>query len=75
MQKNDLVAVRKQLCERFDLEELRTLCFDLGVDFDSLRVEGKEAKARELIAHLRRRDQLSQLVRYIRHHRPDIELA
>lgn len=70
----DAVALRQILVEHFDLEEMRTLCFDLDVDFDNLRGEGKGAKARELAAHLDRRGQLGQLVEYIRQHRPDIQL-
>jgi hypothetical protein len=42
--------LRLILSLHFDLEEFRTLCFDLGIDFDNLRGEGKEAKARELVA-------------------------
>jgi serine/threonine protein kinase len=70
----DLMSLRKVLVERFDLEELRTLCFDLGENFDSLRGEGQEAKAREWVAFLQRRERLSQLASYIRQHRPDIKL-
>jgi hypothetical protein len=68
-------ALRRILVERFDLEELRTLCFDLSIDYDALRGEGKEARARELIAHLQRRRQLDQLTSYIRQHRPDIQFV
>ncbi|MGQ9733337.1 MAG: hypothetical protein ACUVX8_18930 [Candidatus Zipacnadales bacterium] len=67
--------LRKVLVERFDLEELRTLCSDLGVDFDDLRGEGKQAKARELVGWLDRRGLLDRLVEYIKQSRPDIELA
>src|SRR5215510_2782237 len=68
-------ALRRILVERFDLEELRTLCSDLSIDYDALRGEGKEARARELIAHLQRRRQLDQLTSYIRQHRPDIQFG
>ena len=57
----DTSMLRRLITERFDLEELRTLCFDLGVDFDSLPGEGKAAKARELVALFARRDGLHQL--------------
>ena len=68
-------ALRRILVERFSLEELRTLCFDLSIDYDALGGEGKEARARELIAHLQRRRQLDQLTNYIRQHRPDIQFG
>jgi len=63
------------LVARFDLEELRTLCSDLSLDYDALRGEGKEARARELIAYLQRRRQLDRLTSYIRQHRPDIQFG
>lgn len=66
--------LRRVLVERFDLEELRTACFDLGVDYDTLPGEGKDAKARELVLWLSRRNRLDQLAEYIRQHRPDIRL-
>lgn len=61
------------LSSRFDLEELRTLCFDLGVDYDDLRGEGKTAKARELILRMQRRQQVEKLIKTIRDTRPDID--
>jgi len=68
-------TLRKVLTERFDLEELRTLCAELDVNFDGLRGEGQEAKARELVAYLQRRDQLSKLTDYILYLRQDIKLS
>jgi len=59
---NDTTAIRQRLEEQFDLEELRTLSMDLGVDFDNLRGEGKAAKARELVLYLQRRGRLDALV-------------
>ena len=48
----DASAVRQTLVKLYDLEELRTLCMDLNVDYDSLRGEGKAAKARELVLYM-----------------------
>ena len=39
-----LAQLRENLTEYFDLEELRTLSFDLGVDWDRLRGEEKAGK-------------------------------
>ncbi len=61
------------LSSRFDLEELRTLCFALGVDFDDLRGEGKTAKARELILRMQRYRQVEKLIQKIRETRPDLD--
>ena len=58
----DRIQLRQVLDKRFDLEELRTLCYDLNVDFDSLRGEGKASKARELVMFMERRDRLDELV-------------
>jgi hypothetical protein len=62
---------------RFDLEEFRTLCFTLqervaGLNYDALPGEGFEAKARELIAFLIRRDQLDLLPIELFKQRPDL---
>jgi hypothetical protein len=54
--------LRRLLIEHFDVEDLRTLCFDLGEDYDSLRGEGKAGRARELVAHLERCGRISELV-------------
>ena len=59
---------------RFDREELRTLCFDLGVDYDALPAEGKAGKARELVGYMERHDRLPDLVETLRRTRPDIHL-
>jgi hypothetical protein len=65
----DLVALRKLIVTNYNLEEIRTLCSDIGVDYDNLGGEGKEAKARELIAYLKRRNKLNDLVRYLQEDR------
>jgi hypothetical protein len=65
----DLVALRKFIVTRYNLEEIRTLCSDLGVDYDDLGGEGKEAKARELVAYLKRRSKLDDLIRYLQEDR------
>jgi Effector-associated domain 7 len=45
--------------DRFNDSELRTLCFNLGVDYDVLQGSGKSDKARELIIYLDRRNGIS----------------
>lgn len=64
--------LRKALCHRFSLEELRDLCFDLHVEYDSLPGEGMAAKARELVAFFERRRELGRLVSAVRRERRDI---
>ena len=46
--------LRRKLDEHFDKEELRLLCFDLGVDFDNLPGDSKAIKAMELVALMER---------------------
>jgi hypothetical protein len=65
-----LSRLRQGITDAFSLEELRTLCSDLGVDYDNLGGEGKEAKARELVSFLNRRGELSLLVEYCLSKRP-----
>jgi len=55
----DPVNLRQSLSEKFDLEEIKDLCFDLNIDFDDLRGEGK--KVRELVAYCQRHDRLEEL--------------
>lgn len=64
----DPVALRRILDERFDLEEIRNLCFDLDIDFDNLRGEGK--KSREVVAYCRRLGRLEELATQIAGLRP-----
>ena len=66
------IRLHRILVERFDEGELRTLCFGLGVDYDGLPGAGKADKARELIAYLERRHDISQLVKVGKTMRPDI---
>ncbi|GAB4272182.1 MAG: hypothetical protein Kow0080_18340 [Candidatus Promineifilaceae bacterium] len=61
--------LRRALTEYFDMEELRTLCFDLGVDFDELPGAGLQAKARDLVHYWEKRGQLEKLVQAIRYER------
>jgi hypothetical protein len=65
----DLVALRKIVVTNYNLEEIRTLCSDIGVDYYDLGGEGKEAKVRELIAYLKRRNKLDDLIRYVQEDR------
>jgi hypothetical protein len=56
--------------DAFSLSELATLCADLGIDYE--RVSGnsdKEAKAREIILYLQRRQKIPDLIDYCKKHR------
>jgi hypothetical protein len=61
------------LTRGFNEEELKTLAFELGVDYDSLPADGKSGKARELVSHFERRAQLPELVVAVRKVRPFLD--
>ncbi len=60
------------LIERFSLEEVRTLCFQLGVDDEMWADEGKPGKVRNLLQYLDRRHQIDRLLEVVRRSRSDI---
>lgn len=66
------VRLRQILVERFDDEELKTLSYDLGVDYGDLRGTTAAAKARELVGYLERRNQLQDLVQLGKLRRPHV---
>ncbi|UCC97154.1 MAG: hypothetical protein JSW66_15070 [Phycisphaerales bacterium] len=72
MEQRQLTELRRILATRFDLGELRTLCFDLGIRYDDLSGEGAANKARELVAYLHRRGRIPQLIKVGKNERPDI---
>ena len=47
--------LRQLLAEHFSLDELRTLCQDIDVDFDELGGENKTAKTGAMLAEAERR--------------------
>ncbi len=65
-------TLHRHLDEYFSEEELRTLCFDMGVDYEGLPASGKAGKARELIIHLERLKRTPELIKQCRKQRPEI---
>lgn len=61
-----------QLVQGFSEEEIRTLCFELSIDFDDLPTRGRVNKARELILYFERISQLDVLISYCQKHRPHV---
>lgn len=68
-----LAKLHQNVAASFGDEELRSLCFDLGVDYADLPAEGKDGKARELVASLERRGRVPELVKMCRKLRPNVE--
>lgn len=66
-----LVQLTTEMERTFDLEELRQLCFELSLDSDNLRGEGKSAFIRELLLYLLRINRLDELMHRLRIVRPN----
>jgi hypothetical protein len=66
-------TLREKLIGAFNDSELRDLCVDLGIDYDSLGGEGKAGKVRELISYCERHGRLPDLLAYVRDKRPRVE--
>ena len=54
------------IVQGFNLDELKSLCFELGIIFDNLAGDTLDAKARELVAYSQRRGELAKLFAAIR---------
>lgn len=68
-----LSSLRKILADRFNAEELQTLCFEMGIEYEDLSGQGKAGKARELVAYLDRRDLIREFISVGERLRPDID--
>jgi hypothetical protein len=66
----DRATLREILTGQFNDSELRNLCFDLDIDYESLGGDEKSGKARELIAHCERYARTADLVAACRRLRP-----
>lgn len=66
-------ALRDNIAHHFDLGELNTLCFDLGVDFDELPGQTKTEKAQNLLANLNRRNRIPVLIEHLKKQRPHVD--
>lgn len=65
--------LREEITAHFNSEELRTLCFDMNIDYENLGGEGKAGKVRELIAYCERHGRIDELVEICRQLRPQIK--
>lgn len=68
----DWQMLRYLLSERFSEEDLRSLAFDLNVDYENLPGRSKADKGRELIVYLRNRDGMADMLELCRRQRPDV---
>lgn len=71
----DLIKLHRILDEYFSMDELNTLCFQVGVDIDDLGGVGQTGKARALIQHLEKRGRTADLLPIIANERPHLDLS
>lgn len=69
-----LNLMRDCVTEHFNMSELRTMCFDMGINFDDLEGDGLNNKARELVLLLNRTNRCAELVQYCERLRPGVML-
>lgn len=67
-----LAEWRKVLDKRFGMSELKTLCFDMGIDYEDLPGATKADKAAALLRHVHRDRRLADLAKVGAQLRPDI---
>ncbi len=66
-------ALRQAMTDRFSLQEIKDICFDLGIDADSLDSTTKGTLVRELLARLEQRNGRVTLIAWLRANRPDTD--
>ena len=64
--------LRRNLVECFNLDELRTLCFDMGIKYENLLAFTLDGMARELVDYCKRAGKIRELVAKCRELRPNI---
>jgi formylglycine-generating enzyme required for sulfatase activity len=67
----DRADLRQKLAEHFNKEELRTLCFDLGIEHENLP-DTKDGMARELVAYCERQGRIPELAAACQRLRPKV---
>jgi tetratricopeptide (TPR) repeat protein len=66
----ELVELLQLMSSTYNKEELRTLCFELDIDYEDLAGEGKKSKVRELIREMRFQRRLLELFDHVMVQRP-----
>ena len=63
-------SLPQQMSQRFDLDELRALCFELDIEYENVRGETRDAKALALVKLCQRQNRLDQLLDLCQTKRP-----
>lgn len=67
-----LNSLNEHLNRYFSLDEIRTINFNMGIDYDSIPGEAKPAKIRELLIILGRQDKLPELLDLVTRYRSNV---
>ena len=68
-----LTTLHRLLDDYFTLEEIRTLCLNLGIDYESVPGEEKQSRIRELLLGLGRHSRLTDLIPLLQQERPLVD--
>lgn len=68
-----LSSLYDSILKHLDQEELRTLCFKRGIQYDELRGEGHGGKVRELLQLTQRRNQVDHLLDTLCQTHPEVD--
>ena len=72
-QPSPAATLRENLASFFEVGDLESLCFDLGLDYDGLSGDGKAAKVVELIEYFGRTGRIVDLIDRCAHLRPAVD--
>ena len=67
--------LRKAISNRFSLSDIRSLCFDLGIEYEELGSGSKSDVITALIGYCQRNGRLNELQNYLQHERSFINWA
>lgn len=68
-----LSTLHKQVDQYFSFSEVRTLCFNLGVDYENIPGDHRSAFVRNLIVSLAKQGRLQELIDEVRLERPRVD--
>ena len=68
----DMESLRRNLMQSFSIEELKSLCFDLGIDYDDLEGDSKSDKCRSLLLFIWRQKRVGELIGHLQKQRPNV---
>jgi hypothetical protein len=68
------VQLFQALRDKFNLEEMESICWELGIRFEDLSAKGLTGKARQLVERAVALAAQDQLVTIVKRERPDLKL-